>query len=80
MNLHIIQPPIPNSMSRTVLKNAIFAQFQGSIILKVYKISQRNLSYGETKLYIYKIKKIHHRQMNTLHGVGLKKMTRMPKK
>ena len=45
-------PPTPNSMSRGVLKNAIFAQFQGSIILKVYKISQRNLSYGEAKLYV----------------------------
>ena len=63
-------PPIPYSTSRRVLKNAIFAQFQGSIILKVYKIFQRNLSYSETKAYIYKIKKIHRRQINTLHGVG----------
>ena len=63
-------PPIPYSASRRVLKNAIFAQFQGSIILKVYKISQRNLSYSEAKAYIYEIKKIHHRQINTLHGVG----------
>ena len=63
-------PPIPYSTSRRVLKNAIFAQFQGSIILKVYKIFQRNLSYSEAKAYIYKIKKIHRRQINTLHGVG----------
>ena len=60
-------PPIPYSTSRRVLKNAIFAQFQGSIILKVYKIVQRNLSYSEAKAYIYKI---HRRQINTLHGVG----------
>ena len=38
-------------------ENVIFAEFQGLIILKVYKISQRNISYGEAKLYIYKIKK-----------------------
>ena len=63
-------PPIPYSTSRRVLKNAIFAQFQGSIILKAYKIFQRNLSYSEAKAYIYKIKKIHRRQINTLHGVG----------
>ena len=63
-------PPIPYSTSRRVLKNAIFEQFQGSIILKVYKIFQRNLSYSEAKAYIYKIKKIHRRQINTLHGVG----------
>ena len=65
-------PPIPystNCMSRRVLKNAIFAQFQGSIILKVYKISQQNLSYSEAKVYIYKIKKIHW-QINALYGVG----------
>ena len=63
-------PPIPYSTSRRVLKNAILAQFQGSIILKVYKISQRNLSYSKAKAYIYKIKKIHRRQINTLRGVG----------
>ena len=63
-------PPIQYSTSPRVLKNAIFTQFQGSIILKVYKISQRNLSYSEAKADIYKIKKIHRRQINTLHGVG----------
>ena len=63
-------PPIPYSTSRRVLKNAIFAQFQGSIILKVYKISPRNVSCSEAKAYIYKIKKIHRRQINTNHGVG----------
>ena len=50
-------PPIPYSTSWRVLKNAIFAQFKGPIILKVYKISQRNLSYSEAKAYIYTIKK-----------------------
>ena len=28
------------------------------------------LSYSKAKAYIYKIKKIHHRQIDTLHGVG----------
>ena len=47
-------PPIPNSMSRRVLKNAIFAQFQGSIILKVYKFLKEiylmvKLNYKYTK-------------------------------
>ena len=46
-----------STTSRRVLKNAIFAQFQGSIILKVYQISQGNLSFSDAKAYIYKIKK-----------------------
>ena len=47
--MRIMPSPIPYSMSRRLLKNAIFAQMQGSIILKVYKNFQRNLSYGEAK-------------------------------
>ena len=58
-------------------KNAIFAQFQASIILKVYKISPRNVSYCEANLYVYKIKKNHWWQNNTFCYVGLAKMTRM---
>ena len=61
-------------------KNANFAQFQASIILKVYKISPRNVSYCEANLYVYKIKKNHWWQNNTFCCVGLAKMTRMRKR
>ena len=61
-------------------KNAIFIQFQASIILKVYKISPRNVSYCEANLYVYKIKKNHWWQNNTFCCVGLAKMTRMRKR
>ena len=61
-------------------KNAIFAQFQASIILKVYKISPRNVSYCEANLYVYKIKKNHWWQNNTLCCEGLANITRMRKR
>ena len=47
-------------------------------MLKVYKISPRNVSYAEANLHVYK--KNHWWQNNTFCCVGLAKLSKMQKK